>query len=565
MIITHWGHPLLWMSTVDDGANLAAQDGKSGQPEAQIEPTTKPNLSVKSSPTKGKSNSPSQKNPKDSPFRNYQAHDNSDAFSETSTIVGDDLMESFSDITVMGLDHKKTPNHTPKSENRTNDQQLSSKLITAATFSDDEPIVTKIINHPPSKSEIKSSPSHLTAKPTATNKNQMAQTTLHSKSENQTPKRKKSADKSPDHQNKRQCQFPLHKPSYANVMQTQGNEELTNQEEQTPKPRSFVAYILPSDHSELSTDQGNHIRDSLVNLLYPKQSQTPAPARFLQYGLTQALFKITCADADSVEWIINVTKHIPPFEDTEFVAFRGNELPKYISLTTFFPRKKGCDIPSIRSRLMRSNPHLHIPSWKVYWAVDKDGFGLQICFGIPESEVEKLKADNYTAWFELSYVTFNWARNPAPSAGTSGSSNQIRPSKPSGSSGSNAASSGATGQSNPPHQNKAHKPSSSQGTFKKPNTPLTTRPKQAQNTRQNHNNNNPHQNNSQQGQVRSRPQGNRPEANFRPPPPIRHTTPIGSPTTALVPLMNLKLPTSAQTSPRRGLEPSPKSNRHHSQ
>ena len=104
--------------------------------------------------------------------------------------------------------------------------------------------------------------------------------------------------------------------------------------------------------------------------------------------------------------------------------------------------------------------------------------------------------------------------------------NQTRPSKPSGSSGSNAASSGATGQSNPPHQNKAHKPSSSQGTFKKPNTPLTTRPKQAQNTRQNHNNNNPHQNNSQQGQVRSRPQGNRPEAIFRPPPPIRHTTPI---------------------------------------
>ena len=94
MIITHWGHPLLWMSTVDDGANLAAQDGKSGQPEAQIEPTTKPNLSVKSSPTKGKSNSPSQKNPKDSPFRNYQAHDNSDAFSETSTIEDDDLMES---------------------------------------------------------------------------------------------------------------------------------------------------------------------------------------------------------------------------------------------------------------------------------------------------------------------------------------------------------------------------------------------------------------------------------------------------------------------------------------
>ena len=52
MIITHCGHPLLWRRTVDDGDNLAAKDGKSGQPEAQIEPTTKPNLSVKSSPPK---------------------------------------------------------------------------------------------------------------------------------------------------------------------------------------------------------------------------------------------------------------------------------------------------------------------------------------------------------------------------------------------------------------------------------------------------------------------------------------------------------------------------------
>ena len=48
----------------------------------------------------------------------------------------------------------------------------------------------------------------------------MTQTTLTSKSQNQTQSMKKIG-KNPDNQNKRQCQFPLHKPSYDNVMQTQ--------------------------------------------------------------------------------------------------------------------------------------------------------------------------------------------------------------------------------------------------------------------------------------------------------------------------------------------------------
>ena len=310
------------MSTVGDGALKTAQEAKPGQPISS-------NGSIKTEPQDSPSVEKSTKSPKShghgvSAFTLYQANEcGSDASSDTSTLVGDEIMESLSDIKVTGLghSHRMTPSSAqrPTTKDQINDQKLS-QHFEKTKVSEDEPMIVAITN--------KDKPKEKTETHTALTSTSNLQT--------QTPKRKKSnSNTSPTHHdNKRLCQnFPSRPTSYAGAIQTGSPKSNTN------GPPSYVAYIMPKDHSEVNCEQADHIRDSLINLLYPPHTKHPAPARFIQYGLTQALFKITCADPEFVEWIIHSAKHIPPINDTEFIAVRGNELPKYISMSTFYPRK----------------------------------------------------------------------------------------------------------------------------------------------------------------------------------------------------------------------------------
>ena len=544
------------MSTVSDGALKAAQEDKPGQPISS-------NGSIKAEPKDSPSVEKSTKSPKShghgvSAFTLYQANEcGSDASSDTSTLVGDEIMESLSDIKVTGLghSHRMTPSSAqrPTTKDQINDQKLS-QHFEKTKVSEDEPMIVAITN--------KDKPKEKTETHTALTSTSNLQT--------QTPKRKKSnSNTSPTHHdNKRLCQnFPSRPTSYAGAIQAGSPKSNTNE------PPSYVAYIMPKDHSEVNCEQADHIRDSLINLLYPPNTKHPAPARFIQYGLTQALFKITCADPESVEWIIHSAKHIPPINDTEFIAVRGNELPKYISMSTFYPRKGPTDLPNIRSRLIRSNPHLNIPTWKVYWSAKKE-MGLQVCYGISEKEVDKLKADGYTAWFELSYVSFVWSRNPTAPPSAPGSSRNIPlnytkpPQK-------NSYDPKAQAAQNP---NRQH---DSQGIFLKHKD---ARPKHSrgQNRRPSHT-----QSVSSQGQSQHTQKGpidkakhhtatssksqkhSQTSAEFRPPPPVRHSTPICSPKSEPVPLLSLNLQPTPDHLQRRTLLPKPdnsnKRQRHMSQ
>ena len=173
--------------------------------------------------------------------------------------------------------------------------------------------------------------------------------------------------------------------------------------------KNHVAFIVPLNNSAVSPTQAEHIRDSLINLLYSNNSNEPAPAQFVQYGLTRLTFKVTCANQRSLDWILQQTDNIPPLGSTRFKVVRQNQLPKIHCMSTYFPRKTSKNLPTIKQRLVRSNPQLDIDSWLVYWSLDKTT-GVQVCYGIPEHQYKLLQACNFKLFFELSCVDFTPCR-----------------------------------------------------------------------------------------------------------------------------------------------------------
>ena len=231
-----------------------------------------------------------------------------------------------------------------------------------------------------------------------------------------TPNKRKLSNDSPAQQQtpKKQCQNQpmvidqqthdqLHTASCSNTDQNQ------QQASYADKAKILVAYIVPEDNSEVTQKQADHIRDSLITLLYPKHNRDPAPANFVQYGLTKSVFKVTCANEKSVQWLINQAHNIPPLDSLKFKSIEFNKLPKLICMSTYYPRKIATDLPTIRQRIARSNPQLHPISWKVFWAENKD-HGVEVCYGIPQPEYDKLKKLNFKPYFELSWIELKPSR-----------------------------------------------------------------------------------------------------------------------------------------------------------
>ena len=195
-----------------------------------------------------------------------------------------------------------------------------------------------------------------------------------------------------------------------------------NNQDSTPsaiKPPSFVAYIDTTNGVALTQEMSIHIRDNLVKSLYDPPGFSSAPARFLQYGLvvnplTQTpIFKITCADSKSVDWVISAGNSLPRFGFNAFKALRWNQLPKPISLFSFFPRKKEGDAETIKHNLARSNPAINIRRWTTYktWPKEK---GLLICFGVDPASHRYIQMNGMRLFFELSTVEFRPSNKDQP-------------------------------------------------------------------------------------------------------------------------------------------------------
>ena len=192
------------------------------------------------------------------------------------------------------------------------------------------------------------------------------------------------------------------------------------------RPPAFVAYIDTTNGAHMTQLMANHIRDSLIQKLYDPPGFSAAPARFLQYGLvvnpltSNNIFKVTCADSKSVDWVLSAGNSLPRYEFTSFKTLRWNQLPKPISLFTFFVRKTESDAETVKHNLARSNPEINIRKWKVHRCWEKKN-GILVCFGVDPVSFRWIQTHDMRLYFELGTVEFRLPHNkeqPQSGSGT---------------------------------------------------------------------------------------------------------------------------------------------------
>jgi len=83
-----------------------------------------------------------------------------------------------------------------------------------------------------------------------------------------------------------------------------------------------VAIVFRDNYTrKINENESNHIRRNIINLIdmMPSGSETQGP-QFVRSGLDQGVFKITCSDQRSLNWLKESAQRIEPIEGSGFTA-----------------------------------------------------------------------------------------------------------------------------------------------------------------------------------------------------------------------------------------------------
>lgn len=167
-----------------------------------------------------------------------------------------------------------------------------------------------------------------------------------------------------------------------------------------------VAVVFSDDPTRKITEtEKAHIWRQLVQHIdmMPQSSQMPGP-RFDRSGLAQGVYRITCADQTSLEWLKATVLMIDPFEGHGFEVVGLSQLNRMKSVRVWVPGEKS-DPKTILSRLAKQNQGLDTSEWRLIHRQENDK-GQLLVLGVSEESLEKLRLMRGKAHLELSQVTF---------------------------------------------------------------------------------------------------------------------------------------------------------------
>ena len=184
--------------------------------------------------------------------------------------------------------------------------------------------------------------------------------------------------------------------------------------------RSLQVSIACTENPERQITEGEmlHIRQKLVELidLMPRTSQAPRP-QFLKSGLVQGVYRITCKDQTSLNWLKVSVPRVEPFEGR---CYQVMDLPEHLR-----PAKVRVWIPGrpsrpqdVLQRLAFQNPGLNSTGWRLLHRQVK-AEGQLLVLGVSQESLKKIKDLKGRAFLELSQVTFE-----IPGQGQVGSSDK---------------------------------------------------------------------------------------------------------------------------------------------
>jgi len=120
-----------------------------------------------------------------------------------------------------------------------------------------------------------------------------------------------------------------------------------------------VAVIFRDDPTRKITEtERRHIWKQLVQLIdmLPQNSQAPGP-RFDKSGLSQGIYRITCADQSSLTWLRDAVPRIETTEGHSFEVMELSQLNRLKNVRVWIPGEKS-DSKLILSRLSKQNQGL---------------------------------------------------------------------------------------------------------------------------------------------------------------------------------------------------------------
>ena len=167
---------------------------------------------------------------------------------------------------------------------------------------------------------------------------------------------------------------------------------------------------------KLTEEKGKHVRKELIKLIdmFPSQSEARGP-QFNRSGMDKGIFKITCADQASLDWLNESISRIESVGGCEFQVIELSKLHRQNSVRVWLPHNFS-EPKVVLGRLAKQNRGLNTSKWRLLHRGENPD-GQLLILGVDDASLETLRHLNGRVHLELGKVTFM-----LPSQGQEGSS-----------------------------------------------------------------------------------------------------------------------------------------------
>ncbi|MEZ4720252.1 MAG: DUF4780 domain-containing protein [Flavobacteriales bacterium] len=178
-----------------------------------------------------------------------------------------------------------------------------------------------------------------------------------------------------------------------------------------PKHLQVAVVRVLDPRSVITEEEAEYIRSQLVAKIREAPKDRPV-GRFNQSGLCGGVFKVSCSDAESLEWLREAVSDFNLGDDSLIVCSQSSlKLP---TATVWIPGPP-VEFRVVTETLEHQNPDLDCSSWRKYNVIyKKEGRtnGQSFLFGLDDDSVGYVKARNCQLFYELSRIQVKLRARP---------------------------------------------------------------------------------------------------------------------------------------------------------
>ena len=167
-----------------------------------------------------------------------------------------------------------------------------------------------------------------------------------------------------------------------------------------------VAVVFEDEPTKtLSEEEGRYVRRQIIRQI--DQAPLTSQGGFKAYnsGLSQGIYRVTCADLASLGWLRDAASRIEPLEGRRFQVMELAQLHRANRVKVWIPGEKSSPT-TLFSRMEKQNVGLRTAEWRILHRVEKPE-GQMLILGIDNVSLRKLRELEGKVFLELSQVRFD--------------------------------------------------------------------------------------------------------------------------------------------------------------